>query len=84
ITGNATVDPYVVDKYGYRINKYAWQAGSFKLGTINYANLAISTSFKSKSKSGKTDKDRLQVDPFMTPDEQQRQLQYARANPAEF
>ncbi|MBN8835984.1 MAG: LPS-assembly protein LptD [Sphingobacteriia bacterium] len=84
ITGNATIDPYVVDKYGYRVNKYAWQAGSFKLGTINYANIAVSTSFKSKSKSGKTDKDRLQIDPFLTPDEQQRQLQYARANPAEF
>jgi LPS-assembly protein len=26
----------------------------------------------------------LPVDPFMTPDEQQRQLQFARANPAEF
>ena len=51
--------------------------------------MAISTSFKSKTKdekAGKDSKDKkeLPMDPFMTPDEQQRQLQFARANPAEF
>jgi hypothetical protein len=84
ITGSATIDPYVTDKYGFRKNTYAWQNGTLKLGTLTNANIAISTSFKSKSKSGKTDKERISVDPFMTPDEQQRQLQYARTNPAEF
>ena len=57
---------------------------SGKLGRITNGNVAISTSFKSKPKDPKADKDRIPVDPFMTPDEQQRQLQFARANPAEF
>jgi LPS-assembly protein len=56
-----------------------------KFGRITGGNIAMSTSFSSKSKDGKDDKTReLPVDPFMTPEEQQRQLQFARANPAEF
>ena len=48
-------------------------------------NFLDKTYVKSKSKDGKTDKDRqMPADPFMTPDEQQRQLQYVRSNPAEF
>ncbi|MFV7869531.1 hypothetical protein, partial [Enterococcus faecium] len=61
--------------------------GKFKFGRITGGNIAISTSFRSKAKDGKTDKERdksLPIDPFLTPDEQQRQLQFARANPAEF
>lgn len=82
ITANAVLDPYEVNKYGYRVDKLMIKEG--KLGRITNAGIAISTSFKSKPKDTKADKDRLPVDPFMTPDEQQRQLQFARANPAEF
>lgn len=85
ITASANLDPYDVDSKGYRVKNILWDPARFKFGRITSGNLAISTSFKSKSKDGKEDKDRqLPVDPFMTPDEQQRQLQYARANPAEF
>lgn len=85
ITASANLDPYNVDSMGYRVKTILWDPARFKFGRITSGNLAISTSFKSKSKDGKEDKDRqLPVDPFMTPDEQQRQLQYARANPAEF
>jgi hypothetical protein len=84
ITANAILDPYKLDKYGYPINSYAWQGSHFSLGRITTASLAISTSFQSKAKDGKTDKERLAVDPFMTPDEQQRQLEYVRSNPAEY
>jgi hypothetical protein len=82
ISASATLDPYEVNKLGYHIQRLAWQDGS--LGTITNGSIAISTSFKSKPKDEKADKDRIPVDPFMTPDEQQRQLQFARANPAEF
>ncbi len=85
ISASANLDPYNVDSKGYRIKTILWDPARFKFGRITGGNLAISTSFKSKSKDGKTDKNReIPVDPFMTPDEQQRQLQYVRANPAEF
>jgi hypothetical protein len=85
ITANASMDPYDIDKKGYRVNHILFDPAHFKFGRITSGSLAISTSFSSQSKDGKEDKNRqLPVDPFMTPDEQQRQLQFARANPAEF
>jgi len=85
ITAGASLDPYDVDNKGYRLKKFLWDPTHFKFGRITGGNLAISTSFKSKSVDGKDDKTReIPIDPFMTPDEQQRQLQFARANPAEF
>ena len=86
ITANANLDPYKTDNKGYRVNQLLFDPAHFKFGRITSANLAISTSFKSKSKDEKAGKEskELPIDPFMTPDEQQRQLQFARANPAEF
>ena len=85
ITASANLDPYDINQKGYRVNRIYWDPARFKFGRITGGSLAISTSFSSKSKDGKEDKNRqLPVDPFMTPDEQQRQLQFARANPAEF
>lgn len=85
ITAGANLDPYTIDNRGYRVNKILLDPANFKFGRITSGNIALSTSFKSKSKDGKTDKDKnVPIDPFMTPDEQQRQLQFARANPAEF
>jgi hypothetical protein len=86
ITANANLDPYKMDNKGYRVNELLFDPAHFKFGRITSANLAISTSFKSKSKDEKAGKEKKEIplDPFMTPDEQQRQLQFARANPAEF
>ena len=87
ITASANLDPYDVDSKGYRLKKILFDPRRFQFGRITSGNLAVSTSFSSKSKDGKDEKTRdqqLPVDPFMTPDEQQRQLQFARANPAEF
>ena len=47
-------------------------------------NIAASTSLQSKSKDGKTDKQRMKDDDYLTPDEQQRQLEFVRTNPAEY
>lgn len=85
INAGASMDPYDVDSKGYRVNKLVIDPARLKFGRITSGNIAISTSFKSKPKDGKTDdKKDIPIDPFMTPDEQQRQLQFARANPAEF
>ena len=85
ITSSFTMDPYKVDKYGFRQNHYVWNGKDLNFGRITNGNIAISTSFKSKSKDGKaSNQDSIPVDRFMTPEEQQQQLQYVRSNPAEF
>jgi hypothetical protein len=81
-----SLDPYATDKFGYRINQYDINLNKLKFGNITNGGISFSTSFKSKEKKDGTSssKNNIPVDPFMTPDEQQRQLQYVRANPAEF
>jgi hypothetical protein len=82
ITGGASIDPYDVDSLGTPFNRLLWSHGS--LGRFTGGNLAISTSFQSKATDQRKDQDRIPVDQTMTPDEQQRQLDYVRSNPAEF
>lgn len=86
ISASTVLDPYDIDNRGYRKKTLMWQGDKFKLGRITGGNLAISTQFKSKPKDDKKaqENNALPQDPFMTPDEQQRQLEYARSNPAEF
>jgi len=85
ITSNLTMDPYQTDQQGFRVNKLDIDPTKLKFGNITSGGLSFSTSFKSKSTDGKESKQKdIPIDPFMTPDEQQRQLQYAKSNPAEF
>jgi hypothetical protein len=84
ITAYAILDPYVTDDRGIRRNQLLWSAQKFSLGRITNGNVAISTQFQSKSKDAKSDRQRLPQDNFLTPDEQMRQLDYVRSNPAEF
>jgi len=85
ITSNLTMDPYKTDNQGFRVNKLDFDPTKLKFGNITSGGLSFSTSFKSKSTDGKESKQKdIPIDPFMTPDEQQRQLQYAKSNPAEF
>lgn len=88
ITASANIDPYQTDQYGYRINKYAWSGGNkFSLGRITTGSLNISTSFKSKPKDEKKDKNvQQQYDNYdnLTADEMQQQMDYIRRNPSEF
>jgi hypothetical protein len=93
ITAGATMDPYQTDSFGYRIDRYTWQSNKFgqkkNLGRITNGNIAISTSFQS---SNVKDKKAAQAKEaalaaqggVLTAEEQQAQLAYARANPAEF
>jgi hypothetical protein len=84
ITANANLDPYEIDERGVRHPKLLLKQNALNLGRITNGSVAVSTSFQSKSKDGKTDKERLPQDDYMTPDEQQRQLDYVRSNPAEY
>ncbi len=85
INSSFTMDPYKVDKYGFRRNEYVWSGKDLNFGRITNGSISMSTSFKSKSKDGKKNSaDSIPVDRFMTPEEQQQQLQYVRSNPAEF
>ena len=78
ISASANVDPYTIDGTGNRRTR-------IKLpGRVLNANIAASTSLQSKSKDGKTDKQRMKDDDYLTPDEQQRQLEFVRTNPAEY
>jgi LPS-assembly protein len=83
ITGNALIDPYGVDTFGTRRNKLVWEDNRFSVGRFSQGSLAISTSFQSKKAENKKDV-QTTYDPTLTPDEQQRQLDYVRQNPAEF
>ena len=85
ISSSFSMDPYATDKQGFRINKLDIDPTKLKFGNITNGGISFSTSFKSKSTNeAESKKKEIPLDPFMTPDEQQRQLQYVKANPAEF
>ena len=84
LTANANLDPYQTDARGIRRPRLYLLDNKFKPGRITNGSIAVSTSFQSKSKDGKSEKERLPEDNYMTPDEQQRQLEYVRSNPAEY
>ena len=85
ISSSVSMDPYATDKQGFRINKLDIDPAKLKFGNITNGGISFSTSFKSKSTNeAESKKKEIPLDPFMTPDEQQRQLQYVKANPAEF
>ncbi len=48
ISAQATIDPYVHNKYGRRIDKYVWEQGQFSPGKLTNGSLSFSTNFKSK------------------------------------
>ena len=83
INGNMVIDQYDYYK-GMRINKLLWKEG--KIGNITSGGLSMSTSFSSKKTDNRSDQQRIQSDPDpnMSYEQQQRQLQYVRDNPAEF
>ena len=87
ISSTFSLDPYATDNKGYRVNRYDIDFNKLKFGHITNGGLSFSTSFKSKEKKegAAANKEKtIPIDPFMTPDEQQRQLQYVKANPSEF
>ena len=84
ITASAVLDPYKLDSIGNRIDTYTWSGGKFSPGRLTNGNIAISTTLQSKTKDGKGGEEQPPADEYLTPDEQQRQMDYVRSNPAEF
>lgn len=90
VSASATVSPYQVNQFGYRIDKYAWNGDKFSLGRLTNANIAFSTSFQSqdaKSKEKEKKKEEMEEDgvlPEAQLEEQRRQLELMRANPGEY
>lgn len=94
ITGTATIDPYQVNKNGERIDRFMWDGQKFSLssfGRFTGGGLAISSQFRGgeKKAKAKTNNDPLngmagQSLEDLTPDEQQRMMEYVRTHPAEF
>jgi LPS-assembly protein len=89
ITATAILNPYQVNRLGQSINRYAWQDG-FSLGTITNVSVAISTQFRSEPRDPNQGPNpnaqlarRMAVDPALAAD-QQRLLDFAARNPAEF
>ncbi len=89
ITANTVLNPYQVNEKGAIIDKYAWDGGKFKLGTLTYGSISVSSSFKSKPKDPKKEELRKKEietrlnDPSLIGD-QRRLLDYMQSNPSEF
>lgn len=89
ISASATLNPYKSDSIGRDIDQYAWQGGKFSPGRLMQGSISVSTSFKSKAIDPEKEKQRQQQvqENLDTPElraDQQRLLEYARQNPAEF
>ncbi len=88
ITAQALLDPYQVDQFGIRKNKYVWQGGKFSPGRFVSGGIAVSTSFQSKPKETPVQTNQISDEDNglipMTLEEQQAELAYVRQNPAEF
>lgn len=89
ISASASLDPYQADSLGKTINRYAWQDGRFKLGHFTNASLSIGASLQSKAKDPEKERKQQeaineQLNSPTLQQEQQRLLDYARTNPAEF
>lgn len=82
ITATANLDPYKTNQYGFRTKQLAWTAGKRSIGTITNGGVAVSANFQSKKAPAKNQP--LPQDQYVSPDEQQRLLDYVRSNPAEF
>lgn len=92
LNASGTISPYAVNSLGQDIGKYAWVGRPFGLGSLGRlttGSISLSTSFQSKAKDEKKDKEnkeRLDAelnDPRLVAD-RQRLLDYMRQNPAEF
>lgn len=94
ISGTATIDPYQVNATGEKIDRFTWDGQKFSLsslGRFTGASLSIGSQFRGgeKKAKAKTENDPLsglagQSLEDLTPDEQQRMMEYVRTHPAEF
>jgi hypothetical protein len=86
-----TLDPYQVNQFGKRVDRYVWKNKSFSIGRLTQANIAISTSFqsqdaKSKEKEAKKKEEEENGDVPLDAalEEKRRQMEMMRANPGDY
>lgn len=84
ITANANLDPYERNNDGFRTKQLAWTSSDRSIGTITNGSVAVSASFQSSKGTEENKGGTPPRDEFVSPDEQQRMLEYVRSNPAEF
>ncbi len=89
ISGSGTIDPYVYNALGRRIDRYVWQDGKRSLGSLRNGSISISTSFKSPDKKKGEDKKeppaQEEVMPGMNPmQQQQEELRRMQENPGDY
>ncbi len=88
ITANATLDPYVTNTNGKRIDKLLWTQKPFSLGTITNGNIALQSSFTggNKSKQGVSQQNANLQNNINNPmlDPSQQEAAYIANNPGEF
>jgi len=89
LNASGTISPYKVDALGRDISAYAWEGNGHSLGRLTSGSISLSTTFQSKAKDEKKEKERKEQldaelnDPRVVAD-RQRLLDYMRQNPAEF
>ncbi|HLR38156.1 MAG TPA: putative LPS assembly protein LptD, partial [Chitinophagaceae bacterium] len=87
ISARATIDPYVHNQYGRRIDKYVWEQGDFSIGQIRNGSVSLSTNFKSKQGEKKAEKENVEDDNPLNNnplDNTQEEMLRRRENPADY
>jgi LPS-assembly protein len=94
LSASASIDPYQVDSFGRRKNRFNWKDKGFNLGRVTSASLSLSTQFASKPRDESKAKaqgpvppsrntQQAGIDPTLVGDQQMMQ-DYMRRNPGEF
>jgi LPS-assembly protein len=88
ITASGSLDPYLTDINGNRINKLVWTKNAFSLGKLTSGSISIQSQFKGGDKNEKLPQNPLQ--PQLNPNtglplnEYQQEASYISNNPGEF
>jgi len=88
ITANGTLDPYLTNSNGDRIDKLVWSKHPLSLGRLVYGSIALQSQFKGGNKSEKLPltNNQQQLNPVsgLPLNEYQQEAAYINNNPAEF
>lgn len=87
ISGSGVIDPYVHNVYGRRIDKYVWDNGKASIGSLTNGSVSVSTSFKSKEKTGgqKPIDQEEEMQPGLDPMQQQQEnIRRMHENPGDY
>ena len=87
VSANTSLDPYMRDSLGQRIDRYAWNGESFSLGSVNTGGINMSFSLQSKRGEDDTEPEEEYdqgTGMYLTPEEEMMQREYIRNNPGEY